>query len=145
MKVYRFSFEKEKEILEVAQMFAELCVFIFGDFASDDAGEYVKEVLKWKTEPVFIVKTDAGEIAGFAMCEWVKSGFVKKHLYGSHLYVKKEYRNTKAAYLLYHVVVDLADATGNALLAKASFKADSIVKKLATKQIFTEYMRYKNG
>jgi len=73
----------------------------------------------WKlNHDIIIVETNEGEPVGFSLAYKDSPGIYETVYQGELAYVLPEYRHTKAAYLLYHNIVQYADKLGLPILSK---------------------------
>lgn len=78
-------------------------------------------VTQWyqTNKDIVICETDDGKIAGFTLAYKEDLGIIEPYYFGDIAYVKPEYRKTRAAYLLYHNVVEYGKKLGLKVQAKA--------------------------
>ena len=96
---------------EVVQMYHDFTAEVYPDRKIGQMYFYYKSVIEWiatKKDIVIVKKDDT--IVGFTMSYVDANGGLTEPLYqGVIAYVKPDYRNTRAAYLIYKNVSDVAN------------------------------------
>lgn len=112
---------------------------------------FYKTVQEWikKGNDIVLVTTDDGEIVGFSMAFYDDFGGLTEPFYNGEIaYVKPEYRKSKAAYLLYNNVVEVAKERN--LLIVANGRVENGIDKMIKKHykatpMFINFERKPNG
>lgn len=132
---------------ELVEMYKELSKAVYQGMKIGEDIFFYGVVVDWfKTQKdVVICETEDGEIAGFTLAYIEDLGIIEPYYYGDIAYVKPQYRKTKAAYKLYHNVVNYGKKQGLKVQAKAYVgggnrdKVDKIQGRFGKPQ-FVEYI-----
>lgn len=104
---------------DVVDMFYEFCKEVYNNRKIGYKYAYYMIISDWiKNKCDIIVAEDEGKIIGFTMSRIDNMNGLTEPIYnGEYAFVYKEYRKTRAAYLLYKNVVDYAKQIGLKLVS----------------------------
>lgn len=131
---------------EIVQVYKDLTKTVYEGMEIKDDIFFYGVVLEWfkKRSDIIICETNDGDIAGFTLAYVEDILIVEPYYYGDVAYIKPEYRKSRAAYLMYHNVVDMGKAKGLKVVAKAYVgngnknKVDKLQERFGSPQ-FIEY------
>ncbi len=134
-----------KDLDEVTKMFIALIDIIYPKHQKGEYNQFLQTVKSWiiSKKDIFIVETDEGEIAAFSLSYIEEYKFIQPFYYGDSLYVKKRYRKSKASYLLYANILQIAEEKKLPIHAKGftSTDASGILEKLLGEPSFIEFIK----
>jgi hypothetical protein len=139
-------FSDFNEVSEVANMFKSYIYELYPLLAIDNNEAYINEVKAWQNDYTYIAY-DGNNIVGFFYAYIADALYCKSFLSAMHCYVKPNYRNSKAAYLLYNEIIELSQelkltVIGNAYIL-GSNKVDSILTKFG-KPLYMQFIKEYN-
>jgi hypothetical protein len=147
MRLFDFMLEDYEELVD---MYYEFNREVYPDRLIGHRYFYYKTIMEWihSNKDVIIVKKN-GTIVGFSMSFVNDNGGLTETVYsGEMAYVKPEYRKTRAAYLLYRNVSEVAIEKKLTLVANGlatNGVSDMIRKHFDCKEMFTNFERTYNG
>lgn len=135
---------------EVVNMFYEFTKEIYPERRIGEKYFFYKEVLNWINDgkDIILAKKD-DEIAGFSLAYIDENGGLTNTIYhGDIVYVKPQFRKTRAAYLLYKNGADYAEEKGLSVIANGLATTDvakMIKKHFDCKEMFINFERTYHG
>lgn len=99
---------------EIVKMYKDLLAVVYeGLKISEDIFIYATVIDWYKSgKDIMVCETDDGDIAGFTLAYVENLMIIEPYYRGDIAYVKPEYRKTRAAYLMYHDVVNHGHSLG---------------------------------
>lgn len=106
---------------ELVKMYKDLVYTIYCDLKINEDIFLYGTVLDWfrKRKDIILCETDEGEVAGFTLSYVEDITIVEPYYMGDIAYVKPQFRKSRAAYILYHDVVNRGRGAGLKVQAKA--------------------------
>ena len=143
MKIRPF---KSTDLFEVVKMYQDLMRICYPEFEQKDEKSFTIKVLKWIcNKHDLIVAEDKGELIGFSLSYVETFEVLEPFYYVDIIYIKKEYRKTKAAYLLYKNAQRIALHLNLHYIGKAlTGEPAEILQKRGMRPIFTEFKGLKH-
>ena len=144
MKIRPFAL---KDFEDVVEMYYKLVKHLSSNRKLGDKYFFYRTVMGWVANgnDIFIAEHDNGKVVGFAMGRVDDTGGITEPVYIAEIaFVKEEYRNSRAAYMLYNHVFNLAKENGITIVADAYVGDNSKdqVNKIVGKFLEPTFIKY---
>lgn len=138
---------KPSDFEEVVQMYYNMCIEAYPHRQFKEKQYFYNNVMRWLSYnyDIMIVEKN-NDIVGFSLCYYDSLGGIVEDFYNMEcVYIKEQYRKSRALYLIVMTAINYCDKMGLILSGNASDVTES--SKISSKygiKLFTKYERIPN-